>query len=203
MLFWFRCYRCLSYDTIRDAILTCTRKPTCVSLIYRTSDAKLAFLTQMTSIIWSTHCYQTCAIFLLSVILHKAAPTATQYTLFSLRVLSSRRFITLAVCQLQLCDTKKPILVSFACNEKWPEMDFYIPIRSHSQAVNSYFHSLLFPSLSFISITMEFHWVISISTHSPKTHSETIKCEYKQSTVEQQKNSSTENWTSIVEKVNF
>jgi len=45
------------------------------------------------------------------------------------------------------------------------------------------------------------NWVIPITVPFPNTLSETINCKCKQSTVEQQKNSSTENWTSSVEKI--
>jgi len=45
------------------------------------------------------------------------------------------------------------------------------------------------------------NWVIPISVPFPNTLSETINCKCKQSTVKQQKNSSTENWTSSVEKI--
>jgi len=36
------------YDTIRDAILTCTRKPARVSLIYRTEQSKKRICSEVT-----------------------------------------------------------------------------------------------------------------------------------------------------------
>jgi len=80
---------------------------------------------------------------------------------------------------------------------------FYVPIPSQSHAVNSHSFPFPFPSWSLFSFPWDSRWVILISIPFPNTHSTGIKCKCRQSTVEQQKNSSTENWTSIVENKNF
>jgi len=43
---WCKCSEKVRYDTIRDAILTCTRKPTWVSLIYRTKTTTKKYKTE-------------------------------------------------------------------------------------------------------------------------------------------------------------
>jgi len=71
---------------------------------------------------------------------------------------------------------------------------FFIAIPSHPHAVSSHSYPFPLPGLSLIPIPKKnSRWVIPVPSAFPTTHSKTIKCKCKQSTVEQQKNSSTEN----------
>ena len=77
------------------------------------------------------------------------------------------------------------------------EMTRNWPLHSHSHAVNSYSSpfqiQVLFPFHGIPTALFPFH-------PFPNRNDKTIKCKCKQSSVEQQKNSSTEKWASITEK---
>ena len=69
-------------------------------------------------------------------------------------------------------------------------------LHFHSNAVNSHFLTVPFTSLNLIPISIRFPLGYSHFQPIPTcAHSKTIKCKFKQSTGEQQKNSSTKNWT--------